>query len=320
MARLSGRPLLDTAADAALFVGRRPELERLGRALAERLNVLVPGPLGSGRTSLVRHQRYRMRQGEGSRLGFLDATSLTEPAAFLRAVGGVLGREVDAATPPAGVLALLAEADGLAPGALAVDGLSPAVAQVVFGQLRDEVWQLPLTWVVTCAERDEAAFLRPPADAFFDTTLRVGPMDEPDLRDLLRRRADPDELDDDAVAEAAALAGGNPRRAIDLARHLLLRGGDGDASGTQVRDRLVDREAAVERLGTPARMLLAELEVNGGASASDEGLLERLGWTRARAAQVLGELERAGLVQAADEPRPVGRPRRVYRATDWLTA
>jgi hypothetical protein len=143
------------------------------------------------------------------------------------------------------------------------------------------------------------------------------------MRDLLRRRATVEELGDDAVAEVVRLAAGVPRRAIDLARHLLLA--PAEAAGATgaveaVRNRLVDREQAVARLGTPARMLLAELENVGGASASDERLLTRLGWTRARAAQVFGELERQGLVEASDEPRTSGRPRRVFHSKDWLTA
>jgi hypothetical protein len=121
------------------------------------------------------------------------------------------------------------------------------------------------------------------------------------------------------VTEIVDLAGGSPRRAIDLARHLLLAPA-GAGAGVTVRDRLLQREEAVARLGTPARMLLAELEASGGASASDERLLSRLGWTRARAAQVLGQLEREGLVEATDQQRASGRPRRVYRSKDWLTA
>jgi hypothetical protein len=41
-------------------------------------------------------------------------------------------------------------------------------------------------------------------------------------------------------------------------------------------------------LGRPHAMAMAELEALGGASASDEEFLRRLGWTRPRASQVLG--------------------------------
>jgi hypothetical protein len=324
MARLSGRPLLDTKADAALFVDRRAELDRLDRAVDEGLNVLVSGVRGIGKTSLLRHKAYGLRTT--GQAAVLDATALTDPAAFLAAVA----RAVGAPSQPdehsaADLVATLAELSSAKAGArvIAIDGLAPAVAQAVFGQLRDELWRAPLTWLVSCAEVDEPAFLRPPADAFFDTTVRMPALSDDDIAELLRRRATVDELSDEAVTEVVRLAAGVPRRAIDLARHLLLAPGQADGTTgvvAAVRDRLLHREQVVDRLGTPARMLLSELEAAGGASASDERLLARLGWTRARAAQVLGELEREGLVIATDEPRASGRPRRVFHSKDWLTA
>jgi energy-coupling factor transporter ATP-binding protein EcfA2 len=326
MARLSGRPLLDTRADAALFVDRRAELDRVDRAATEGLNVLVSGPRGIGKTSLLRHQAYG-RRSTGREVAVLDASALTDPAAFLAAAADAVG----VASQPGGQVSaadLVATLSRLAPAddtplVLAVDGLAPAVAQAVFGQLRDELWRAPLTWLVSCADVDEPAFLRPPADAFFDTTVRLGALSDDDMHDLLRRRATAEELSDEALTEVVGLAAGVPRRAIDLARHLLLapeKAAGASSSVEDVRDRLLDREQIVERLATPARMLLAELETVGGASASDERLLTRLGWTRARAAQVFGELERQGLVEATDEPRPSGRPRRVFHSKDWLTA
>jgi hypothetical protein len=324
MARLSGRPLLDTRADAALFVDRRAELDRLDRSVAEGLNVLVSGVRGIGKSSLLRHQAYGLR--DTGRVAVLDAAALTDPAAFLGGVADTVGapRLTDRESSASDLVAALSQVAPAADRAraLAVDGLLPAVAQAAFGQLRDELWRVPLTWLVSCADVDEPAFLRPPADAFFDTTLRLPALSDDDIAELLRRRATVEELSDEAVAEVVRLAAGVPRRAIDLARHLLLepRQAGGADSVAAVRDRMLDREQAVDRLGTPARMLLAELETVGGASASDERLLARLGWTRARAAQVFGELERAGLVDATDEPRASGRPRRVYHSKDWLTA
>jgi hypothetical protein len=324
MARLSGRPLLDTRSDAALFIDRRSELDRLDRAVAEGLNVLLSGVRGIGKTSLLRHHAHRGR-GDGRDVAVLDATGLGDPAAFLRGVARALGVQPLPEDEPSAseLVSALAAAAPESGAALAVDGMSPAVAQAVFGQLRDELWRAPLTWLVSCADGDEPAFLRPPADAFFDTTVRLPALSDDAMHDLLRCRATVEELSDEAVTEVVRLAAGVPRRAIDLARHLVLAPGEvhgGLSSVEGVRDRLLDREQIVERLGKPARMLLAELETVGGASASDERLLTRLGWTRARAAQVFGELEREGLVEATTEPRASGRPRRVFHSKDWLTA
>jgi predicted ArsR family transcriptional regulator len=60
-------------------------------------------------------------------------------------------------------------------------------------------------------------------------------------------------------------------------------------------------------------MLAVELEALGGASASDDRLLSRMGWTRPRAVQVLAEMEKAGLVTASSEKTGQGRPRKVYK-------
>src|SRR5688500_17774857 len=233
MARLGGRPLLDTRADAALFVDRAAELDRLGRAATEGLNVLVSGQRGMGKTSLLRYHAYGRRTSglrmSGQELAVLDASALTDPTAFLAAVAGAVGAD----SPPgeASAADLVATLGRLAPAQdeprlLAVDGLAPAVAQAVFGQLRDELWRAPLTWLVSCADVDEPAFLRPPADAFFDTTVRLAALSDDDMHDLLRRRATVEELSDEAVSEVVSLAAGVPRLAIDLARHLLLAPAD----------------------------------------------------------------------------------------------
>jgi hypothetical protein len=61
-------------------------------------------------------------------------------------------------------------------------------------------------------------------------------------------------------------------------------------------------------------MLFAELLAMGSASPSDAGLLDRVGWSRPRANQVLRELEREGLAVAQNELiNGAGKPRRVYR-------
>src|ERR1700712_4118890 len=57
--QLSARPLLDNAADQALFAGRDAYLRRIDRSLRSDLNCVVLGDPGSGKTSLVRALMYR---------------------------------------------------------------------------------------------------------------------------------------------------------------------------------------------------------------------------------------------------------------------
>ena len=62
-------------------------------------------------------------------------------------------------------------------------------------------------------------------------------------------------------------------------------------------------------------MLAQVLEVLGWVSASDERLLDRMGWTRPRVVQVMAELSEGGLVQMREESTGRGRPRKLYRLT-----
>jgi DNA-binding MarR family transcriptional regulator len=82
----------------------------------------------------------------------------------------------------------------------------------------------------------------------------------------------------------------------------------------------IKREERLAELGRSAFMLMAELESLGPASASDKQLLQRLGWTRSRAVQVFRQLEEAGLVTSETVKGDSGRPRKVYRPAELVTA
>jgi hypothetical protein len=100
----------------------------------------------------------------------------------------------------------------------------------------------------------------------------------------------------------------NPRLLLQTVRETVRSGGPPDAYLAA----LAERDRHVNQLGRPAAMAYAELQNSGPASASDEELLHRLGWSRQRAAQVLAELEREGLVRAELRPGPSGRPRKTF--------
>lgn len=311
---LSGRPLLDTRADATLFVDGAELLPRLSAACASGLNVLLSGARGAGKTSVLRQLLFSRRRAGTETTALVSVGMAGSPAEALTMVQRGLAPDLAAASTQgapqaADVLAALAQMDTPADTVILLDNLPPGLAHAIFGQLRDELWQLPLVWVIACADSDEGLFLRPPADAFFDSVVRVPPLTDNALRDLLRRRASRDELDDSVLTSVVELAEGNPRAALNLTRQLT----GPDASPERLHDRLANRRQALAGLGRPAEMLFAELLTSGGASASDEALLSRLGWTRGRAAQVLEQLASAGLVEAVDVRNGPGRPRRVYR-------
>jgi hypothetical protein len=200
------------------------------------------------------------------------------------------------------------------PTVIVVDDVTADAGLDLFGALRDELWQVNARWLVTASTVQAAAFVRPPADVFFETRVQLEPFTVPEIDEALRRRLeDPDGAGDHRVLSAAAEAGPlTPRRLLEVARELAADPTVGGAGLTTVQG-LRERTAALEAMGRPARMLAQELESLGWASASDERLLDRMGWTRPRVVQVIGELQQRGLIQMREENTGRGRPRKLFR-------
>jgi hypothetical protein len=319
VARLGGRPLLDTTPDQELYVARPTVEEQLLSALRRDLNALVLGPRGSGKTTLLRHLQFGLR-ASGARGIFVEGATPADLRGFVelvrhrvRAGGAELPPPARAEEPLVELLEGLAPRDEVDAGwILLVDSMpSPADAHTLFGRLRDEIWRLPYTWIVAAEEEDRSVYLTPPADAFFDVVCSLPPLEPAEQLELLSGR-----LADETIA-ASELVGatGNPRELVALAR-AALRFERAPADLLRAR---AAHERSVRRLGRAAEMLLGELEAAGPASASDQRLLRRLGWTRERAAQVFKLLEREGMVTSSLEKGRAGRPRKVYEVVGWRT-
>ncbi len=324
---LSGRPLLDTKPDHELFAGREPELQQLLTSVARRLNVLLLGERGSGKTTLLRQLAYEIRArspdeppafvdgnlAENAKL-FLDLVryrlgltpAMLEPSPVEVRLGTMARRASIADTLELSKLvASLRDAADAGHRVVLVDELpARSIGQALFGRLRDELWQLPLTWVVAVAENEAGPLLSPPADAFFDVVLQLEPLSRDAQRSMLEARAG-----SAGRRIASQLDEGNPRRLLGFAREAL----QGGARLSDLLQALSRRDAEVAKLGRAASMLMAELGSLGPTSASDEELLRRLGWTRSRAVQVLRELEKRGLVTTTTIKGEAGRPRKLYR-------
>jgi len=334
--RLSARPLLDNAADQALFVGRVDAVGQIQRSLGSSLNCLVVGPPGSGKTSLVRAVAYRSHETNAPlRFVHVRAAAAATAADLLAAVLAAVRKSAAARKSGAGatagpaqpsaldVLDELAKAiDGLNRAepaltlVLVVDDVLAAAGSAVFGALRDEIWELDARWLVTTSTAQVSGWVRPPADVFFETRVDLGPLTAQEAAELLRRRMDADDGPDvrsvESIVAATDAARETPRRLLESARELAAGSAVGGAGLTALAG-LEARTAAIGAMSRPARMLAQELDALGWSSASDERLLARMGWTRPRVIQVMAELEDRGLVDMREESAGRGRPRKLYR-------
>jgi hypothetical protein len=304
------RPLRPTRADQRRFVGRAEETERLLAAVDAGRNVLVLAGHGSGASSLLAHAAYERRDAPRRWVTVPGETAATPVALLLRILAEVdagaferwrarlagRDRSSDPALDPA-LLALLLDAldEHAGDTVIAIDGIAPGVAHALFGSARNEVWALAgTTWIVAGRLEERDLLLRPPADAFFDTAIVLGPLSDADAARLL------------------AAHGHEPSPAVLSA-------------GAGIPAQLLRAAAVAEAGGDPASLaappaasgtragLLGWLTARGSASPSDPALLEQLGVSRQRAAKLLAELADQGVVRATEErPEGSGRPRKLY--------
>ena len=303
---------------------RRAETSEIVSRVARGSNVLVVGARGSGKTTVLRYAAEQLRDdehlvayvgaGNGKatavevlQLACLDlstqladqeaaqrlrdalAMPLVSPDANIRAVE--LVRVLQRAVPQRSVLVL--------------DEVMAATAQSLFGRLRDDLWAMEARWIVSAVDRDAAAILAPPADAFFDSVVELAPLTTEQRLDLIRGAA-PELPEPETVASLAD----TPRALLEIVR--ALERDPHRAAGIAEEARL--RGARLEKasgLGPSAVSLMRALEERP-LSASDERIRTQFGWSRQRAAQVLNGLLDAGLVRSRMEPSPSGAMRKVY--------
>ena len=189
---------------------------------------------------------------------------------------------------------------------LLVDDLDKDGCHELFGKLRDDLWELPIQWVVS----GTSSHLEPPADTFFDAVIELEPFDLGGLQELVDRRAASGTGEEGVILRARAepaiesIAPSTPRHALSVIRDLYL---SEDVEAATFR--LVEQRAARSRLSKTAARVLDAFVHHGPTHAGDEKLLEEVGVSRSRVVQVLAQLEADGLVTAQRSGR-----RRLYSA------
>jgi energy-coupling factor transporter ATP-binding protein EcfA2 len=330
------QPLAQSRADQRRFVDRAGETETIIRAVTASQPVLLLGERGSGRTSLLNHVAWLLaRQKEPRPSVIVSGEVAGNPSQLL----GVLGARVQRLAEPGGSrgrwiedLRALSMPDGpfgqviqpailmelvdllgerLAalerPVCLMIDGIAPRVAHGVFGSLRNELWALPnACWVLAGDSAAETLYLEPPADAFFEHTVKLGPLTDADSAKLLRAHVP--ELVAADIERAVAVANGNPRRLLRAAADIQA----GIEPASPAADGLAQQAGAVA--GPLAAAIVAYVGVHGPTSASDEAMLRQIGASRQRVSQLMHELESAGLLETIEqhEPGRRGRPARRF--------
>lgn len=311
---LTKRPLLDTAADLELFVTDSSR-QRAERSAFQLSNTLLVGEPGSGKTSLL----YKIRGNANSHGAsppsaiLVDARLADTPEALIALLiseatdaGWIAGSDERPRSddPFAAVTTLRRLRDAPENSIVLIDDPSSEQAAVLFGRLRDELWQLPVWFTVAVRPTVETDVLaRPPADAFFDARIELEPFAPEKALEMLTLRSIPgtQPIPPDQPVQ--------PRTALMMSDASL---GAASLYGTQLQKRLIDLADAAS--GRAGGMLVAEIWNRGPVSASDSDLQRSLGLSRPRLTQLLTALENDGILHSFREPSvgTTGRPRMLY--------
>ena len=309
---LTKRPLLDTAADQALFV-KDASRERAIRSAFQRSNTLIVGEPGSGKTSLLYNIRANAHRGSAPEVILVDARVAGDARDLIDIVIEEAIDEgwVEAAGRPdrddpfaiASQIRRLRDApDG---SMILLDDPDAEQAATLFGRLRDELWQLPVWFTVAVNPSTYTSVLsQPPANAFFDVMIELEPLEPNVAVDMLRRRKHRGELAEEIAEPAQAM---QPRAVL-----LSAEAGPGARYDAELQHELLTRaERAAGRAGAA---LVAEIWNRGAVSASDADLQRSLGVSRARLTQLLTLLANEGTLVSNSQAASgaIGRPRTLY--------
>jgi hypothetical protein len=312
---LTKRPLLDTVADQQLLVLDDSRRFAVRTAFQVR-NTLIVGEAGSGKTTLLFHMRAKATQPPHPRALaiYVDARRADGPTQLVdRLLATAVDEEwiPDAERPnpddPFGLEKQLRRLEDAPKGSLILlDDLDREQAAILFGRMRDVLFQLPVRFTVAVGEATLPVLSRPPANAFFDIVTQLQPLDPDAAFELLRLRKERGEIDQII-----------PPRDPAQPRSILLdaeAGPTGIRHDSQLQHELITR--AERAAGRSGAMVLAEVWNQGATSASDESLSRALGVTRTRLSKILRALHTEGVLITVNPPvtekGATGRPKIYY--------
>jgi len=172
-----------------------------------------------------------------------------------------------------------------------------------FRGIRDMLWELRISIIITALPNQVSEITKPPLDHFFPYWIKLKPFDNNQIKELLKKRISdanvPVKISDDAIQLAVNRTQGNLRSIVEIFKNVFENG---------ELPKIVEREH-IENVGLPYSTSLSDTERavcnylvhNPHSSASSEDFVKKLGVSRSRLAQVLNSLKDQGLITSNKE-------------------
>lgn len=187
------------------------------------------------------------------------------------------------------------------------DKFHPNIVWNTFRGIRDMLWDLRVSFILTSLPDQVSELTRPPLDQFFPYWIKLKPFDEKMTKELLDKRNKyahtQIRLNDDTLKQIVTQTRGNPRTILSMMKNIIESGKYGNPITTD----------DIERLGLPYSFDLSKIKrdtinylaANPNVSASDEDFIEKMNLTRNRIVQILHELQEKGLIGSKKEGKKI---------------
>lgn len=308
-----------TGSTASGLLGRTQLVAAAVRLLHLGSNVLLFGGEGSGRTAVLHEVATRLRMDANRTVAVVDGSGIDDASALLvltlQALGVTVPTDIDIPRMLGGI-SLPATPSRV----IAVDDVDVGVAQELFGRWRRHLWRLDARWVVVGSGDDPTPYLDGGADAWWeDGVVAVLPLGDHDARSVVARYLERAGVSSDVPTDLLRAARGLPRELVRHARASALermreRDSAPQPSSPSIGWQPALGESPPYELSVHEVKFMALVRDRAFVSLADPSVMQELGWSYGKAHGVAKSLVQRGILQRAEAPGDLGRPRVVYSA------
>jgi len=214
LSKTSLRPLFPTKYDQTFFVNREKEMTSIKSSIRSNLNLLLLGNRGSGKTSLLNHTYYNLKNDTKIILMLVNILpkGISGTESFLNELASSCAKEVKNRDP--GLYSRYQNGFLRATGlegfeemmsilikenkqpVFLIDGFdhNSKLCYDIISSLREIFWETKSTFIITGDIQQKNVYLKPPVDAFFDKVLEIGKFSSKDVRELFEHRIGQNEI------------------------------------------------------------------------------------------------------------------------------
>jgi len=172
-----------------------------------------------------------------------------------------------------------------------------------FRSIRDILWELHFSLIITALPDQVSEITKPPLDQFFPYWIKIPSFDMEYTKNLIEKRFKKSQvtISNDALEAIVNRTKGNPRSIIAIMKNVIE---SSDFSSQITLDNINNLGLPYSiRLSDIQRAVINYLSENPNTSASTKNFIARIGVTRSRLSQILNDLKKDDLIDS----KKVGR-------------